>query len=957
MGEDAGVVLRLWNIPDKASTNPVGIAERRIFDAFCRANPDIQIKALVPLQISGPASGGNEFMAVAGGVAPDVFTLSGRKVGNYFDQGFLLPLNDYLSDYKRRAGSNYKGVYAPSYMWEIAIRGEQIFCVPKSYNSQALVCRRSVFGEYGVPLRAPRDWDEFFRYAQRMTFDPKKEPGSDPSDGNSYGLFLLTGLDGGWNLMQIIFSSGGEVMRSYKKLPDGSRIEAEPTPPDFERFHVTINDEAAYNQRRRALVESGQTAPMKDLTWTLAINEPAGVDALAFYRRLMHQPWMRVDGVLFDLTPEDLARGEVVVPGTRKRLDLNDPVIRKRIYHGVTQPIQPGTWGLHVKIAMSIGGIGSLAGSADNFKDTSDIFPLPFPPKRADLSPVAYIEGDYYAINAAQKDLRVREAAWKYIEFVTSPEAQRILTQTLIEQGLAEFIRPDNLLAAGFEYELSRIPPDRLQLWDALKIKPRIMPYVEGFQHVATREMGTGVEAMMGDVPLHRYGFEYRRDPKVVLDAITTRVNREIFGNLAPEQVVKRDRISKVIIAVGVLLLGAAIIFVYKAVRALSRKQIAIAAPAVRRVSSMQLVIAALFLLPALGSIVIWSYLPLAKGTFMAFQDYKILSGTTWVGIEHFVHTFASPDFWKYLWQTFLYLSLSILLGFVPPIVLALLLHEIPKGKIVFRTIYYLPAVTTGLITLFLWKQLLYDASSTGILNRMLLSLNQMDVTSASVLKLGFVLASMVLLVALIRLPIHQSATRNERIFSWAAAGVLAFIMGFAGYQLVQQSNSVGAALLWFISPFDFEVQRFLMDPQLALIWLILPGIWAGAGPGCLIYLAALKGIPDEQYEAAEIDGAGLWSKLWNVVVPNLSGLFLINFLGAVVGGMQASQNIFVMTGGGPEDATMTVGLSIWYNAFLFLNFGLATAQAWILGAILLGFTLYQLRMFRKMEFRTARTR
>ena len=157
-----------------------------------------------------------------------------------------------------------------------------------------------------------------------------------------------------------------------------------------------------------------------------------------------------------------------------------------------------------------------------------------------------------------------------------------------------------------------------------------------------------------------------------------------------------------------------------------------------------------------------------------------------------------------------------------------------------------------------------------------------------------------------------------------------------------------------FISRFDFKPQLFLRDPNLALFWLVIPVIWAGAGPGCLIYLAALKGIPEEQYEAADLDGAGVWQKLVHVMYPNLKALIIINFVGAVIGGFKESGNIFVMTGGGPEDATMTIGLYIWYNAFMFLNFGLSTAMAWIMGALLIGFTLTQLRILNKLQFRNA---
>jgi ABC-type sugar transport system permease subunit len=133
----------------------------------------------------------------------------------------------------------------------------------------------------------------------------------------------------------------------------------------------------------------------------------------------------------------------------------------------------------------------------------------------------------------------------------------------------------------------------------------------------------------------------------------------------------------------------------------------------------------------------------------------------------------------------------------------------------------------------------------------------------------------------------------------------------------------------------------------------IIPAIWAGAGPGCLIYLAALKTIPEEQFEAAEIDGAGFWKKTWNIIFPGLKPLIIINFAGAVTAAFQSSQNVLIMTGGGPNGTTEVAALRIFYEAFMFLNFGPATAMAWILGAMLIGFTVIQLRRLSQMEFRS----
>ena len=135
---------------------------------------------------------------------------------------------------------------------------------------------------------------------------------------------------------------------------------------------------------------------------------------------------------------------------------------------------------------------------------------------------------------------------------------------------------------------------------------------------------------------------------------------------------------------------------------------------------------------------------------------------------------------------------------------------------------------------------------------------------------------------------------------------------------------------------------------------MILPVIWAAAGPGSIIYLAALKSIPDEMYEAADLDGAGVWTKIRHVTLPTLKPLILINLLGATVGAFQAFDRIFVMTGGGPLYATHVLGLEIYYNAFLYLKFGYATAVAWTMGAMLVGFTLYQLRVMRNLKYSAA---
>jgi multiple sugar transport system permease protein len=147
----------------------------------------------------------------------------------------------------------------------------------------------------------------------------------------------------------------------------------------------------------------------------------------------------------------------------------------------------------------------------------------------------------------------------------------------------------------------------------------------------------------------------------------------------------------------------------------------------------------------------------------------------------------------------------------------------------------------------------------------------------------------------------------------------------------------------------------WLGDPQLAMLAVVLPGIWAGAGPGSILYLAALKNIPEERYEAADLDGASWWSKIRAITMPGIKPLMLINLLGVFIGGFKSMENIFVLTMGGPLNATHVMGLEVWMNAFMFLKFGYATAAAWVMGSILIGFTLIQIRSLLKMRFSTAK--
>ena len=157
-----------------------------------------------------------------------------------------------------------------------------------------------------------------------------------------------------------------------------------------------------------------------------------------------------------------------------------------------------------------------------------------------------------------------------------------------------------------------------------------------------------------------------------------------------------------------------------------------------------------------------------------------------------------------------------------------------------------------------------------------------------------------------------------------------------------------------FLSVFGVSPRAWLQDPSLAMLCCILPGAWAGAGTSSLIYIAALESMPRELCEAAAIDGAGILSRYRRIILPQLAPLLVINFVGAFIAAFQGMGSIFLLTFGGPGDATQVVSLQIWKEAYNNLRFSTATTMAWFLGVALIGWTCLQIRLLRKVEFRRA---
>ncbi|MFJ4107319.1 carbohydrate ABC transporter permease [Oerskovia enterophila] len=142
----------------------------------------------------------------------------------------------------------------------------------------------------------------------------------------------------------------------------------------------------------------------------------------------------------------------------------------------------------------------------------------------------------------------------------------------------------------------------------------------------------------------------------------------------------------------------------------------------------------------------------------------------------------------------------------------------------------------------------------------------------------------------------------------------------------------------------------WLQDASTAMPSLVLAATWAGAGGTIIIYLAALTSVPPELYDAAEVDGAGVWRKVWHVTMPQLRGVLFITLILQIIGTAQVFLEPYLFTGGGPANSTITILLLIYNYAFansLGGNYGAATALSLMLALALAAFSALYFRLTR----------
>lgn len=573
------------------------------------------------------------------------------------------------------------------------------------------------------------------------------------------------------------------------------------------------------------------------------VNTPEAAKALEFYRRLTVTTWKGAEGKTY---------GPIAQVTPTWSQDVKDGKVA--MWFSYTNDVMLSMSDLNPAL---IGIARMPAGPAGSYNE---------------------INSGMWAINASIKDPKKIEACWRFIDFFVSQEAARISTVKFVDLGLEKLINPVLLKQFGYADLAGTVDPGYVEANEKLFQTGKPEPYGRNSQQVY----------LVLDGALDRARLDPNRPADQILEEVNQEMNRKLLGYIPEAEMnALRGRATTALVIVLLITAGLIAWAIRKArtVEAWVEQRM----PAGTDRSRVRRFVV-WCLLPACLSIMVWAYYPLVKGLVIAFQDYRIMQSPQWVGLDNFINVFTSSLFWKSLMNSVIYVGLTIVMGFVLPILLALALNEIPRFTLFFRTVFYLPAMTSGIVIAFMWRQF-YDRAETGLLNSLLA-------------------------------PIIQ------------AVNPLWMRMGGGEIPLAQD---------------------WLGDPKLAMFAVVLPGIWAGAGPGSILYLAALKNVPQERYEAADLDGAEWWHKIRYMTLPSLRPLILINLLGVFIAGFKAMENVFVLTGGGPLYSTHTVGLEIWTNAFMFLKFGYATAAAWVMGAILIGFTLIQIRSLTRMKFTAAK--
>ena len=265
-----------------------------------------------------------------------------------------------------------------------------------------------------------------------------------------------------------------------------------------------------------------------------------------------------------------------------------------------------------------------------------------------------------------------------------------------------------------------------------------------------------------------------------------------------------------------------------------------------------------IFLTPWLIGFLVFLVGPMLTSIYLSMTNYKMISSPVWIGLANYERMIADPLVIHSLTVTIKYTAFAVPLGMITAMAVAVLLNQKIRASGIFRTVFYLPSVISGVA------------------------------------------------VAL--------------VFVW----IFNYRFGLLNY---------------FLSLVGIDGPNWLGSPRYALWAFVLMSLW-GIGGNVVIYLAGLQGVPVSLIEAAIIDGASPWTRFWKITLPLLTPVVLFTMVMGVIASFQTFTQAYIMTGGGPANATLFFLLYLYKNAFNWFEMGYASALAWLLFTIIMIVTI-----------------
>jgi len=179
--------------------------------------------------------------------------------------------------------------------------------------------------------------------------------------------------------------------------------------------------------------------------------------------------------------------------------------------------------------------------------------------------------------------------------------------------------------------------------------------------------------------------------------------------------------------------------------------------------------------------------------------------------------------------------------------------------------------------------------------------------------------------------------------------------------------SPVAAAVIWrwmydpnfglinySISFLGIDAVNWLNEPTAAMFALIIMGVWKTFGINMVLFSAGLQGIPDNYFEAAELDGAGKWAKFWHITIPMLAPTTFFILIMSMISSFQVFDIVYVLTSGGPMGSTKVLVFYVYEYAFKFFEMGYASAISYFLFAVLFVLTMAQVKYLKSKVYGAA---